>query len=189
MCWFGCDDIHNTNSSKKRFENAKYNADNLQIPMLKPSAETSKYLRFGTLEHSMHCLMYIRHYRISEVKLVNESDVKPTKSIIKQAVIHFFTNSYVTITATFSNHTTWRVAHPSRAGTTKHAYTKSKTKQGTTPWKCQQQLCEVENHPMLRQPADMETLPEITATNTTNSTQHQMKCGTPLTPMTQNSCS
>ena len=44
----------------------------------------------------------------------------------------FLTNS-VTITTKFNIHTTWRVAHPSRAGTTKHVYKKRQSKQCTTP--------------------------------------------------------
>ena len=66
---------------------------------------------------------------IIRVTEINESDVKPTESIIQQAIIIFRTNS-VTIT-TFSIHTTWIAAHSSDARTIKHVY-KKKTHKGAT---------------------------------------------------------
>ena len=47
-------------------------------------------------------------------------------------------------------YTTWKVTHPSRAGTTKHMYKKRKTKQGTTPGSGQQLPCEVNYLPLPR---------------------------------------
>ena len=51
----------------------------------------------------------------------------------------------------YSMYTTWKMTHPSRAGTTKHMYKKRKTKQGTTLGRGQQLPCEVDYHPVPRQ--------------------------------------
>ena len=65
-------------------------------------------------------------------------------SIIHYSSHNLFQTNSVAITTTFNIYTTCRVAHPSRAGTTKHAYKTHQTKQGTTPGRGQRLPCEVE---------------------------------------------
>ena len=72
-------------------------------------------------------------------------------TIIHHSSHNPFPTNYVTIITTFNINTTSRVAHPSRAGTTKHAYMKRQTKQGTTLGRGQQLPCEVDIHPVPRQ--------------------------------------
>ena len=96
----------------------------------------------------MSLIVKRQHVKVSTKywSVVNESDVKQTKSISNRP------NPFSDKIGNNKNiHTTCKAALPSRAGTTKHVYKKRKTKQGTTPGRGQQLPCEVDYHPVPRQ--------------------------------------